>query len=1191
MLESPHSLERMASSVAAAAAAVPVSNSTMSDPASSFSTKPKKSRKRWLCDVCKVKNFYDYDECVKHELYCKGPENATTVDPTAAVDPPRDAATASSSDDKDKETLSVETEEKGSPVKRSRTESNDAEQVVEAKKSNKSSAKGSSSSMLHPFFQAGKGSAKGPTKKKAKSANTQNSSDTSNQSNNVKRSKKTNNSSNNSPDENTLNAFFQGPEQFKALQQAQRVAEFQAKRRRQAELERERRLKRQKQQQQQQSSTQATTPEPRRASLGYAAFPVPTHVVPETTDEANSSYGSLVVSPNAWWNEGQAQRCREALTRHFPWCTRPLALGDEESLDQVPFVWNAKSTTSHCEATLETPCDWLLQALSALFVPSATKPSQESIQPDYHELSPAGRALAQFIEKWKEIREESHRRMMERNRKLAGRRLKKTAAKPSSRKSKKYEDDEEDWFMDGSDSDEEDEAMTSLFLLTGPVGVGKTSLVYQVAEQAQCGVLEVNTSEVRGSAALRKRIQDATQTHSAKWNKKAGGIASAFAKQEANNAASQQDESESAALMIILLDEVDLLYPENGDNGFWNALSDVSKKSKAPIILTANQFPTELLSSAFRFEHESVEPSIDQCAIHLLSLANQQGLQVRPDRAEFAKQDAARIAYLAQGDCRKISFAIQALKAATNAAASPANPRIQLLSSIPAEPCRDSTPDCISQISRLQPLCVPADEMSLITLTGEGFLAFADPSSCLGSRGGYPVKVFVGRLECSHARILDDSTILAVCPPILGKGQGAVWVDSSDLDMRYARVSICSSRSLGIGSTTDGAVQHTELHDGTPFSTLRPSTLLEYKLYPAVSDENDEEDSDEECEFEDSAAKKASPNACQSAVTVDRKAALQLLKEGMDAWLSQKHDIPQVDEDDDFEDDEGLAQIERLCRAVAYESDAAFLEDCGLEGLPMLAGGCIPYETNEKSNVLQFQRAQKKESDSWLCGGNSFVVTPSPREGRLLRRMRRELRGTSLLFAEVEDEEEETASPKMKEEPDDDALLPRPVPNSLLELPGYMRTVAKSPVAPIRSDISFSRRRNDKLKRQIDLLESYTFAFHRADVKSFFCGLNRQVDVLLDPGDSFDSRLVLDYLPLLRRMAIMERATDCFFKEQQDVQIASSLSNRSRSTRSSSKKGREHYFETAFEYLRTLDDSEQVNQVGNSFCQGFLSYY
>ena len=1112
-------------------------------PTTKSNTMKKRVLQRWRCDKCGDASFFTLEDCEVHESTCPG-KRLSSQD---VKKPENDVkqATIAAKEASEATTSVPATAVSQRPVRK----------------------KSKPAPFPHPFFT----NTAEPAKKKVKSKK-ESSISTSKTSTKLSTTKAASKKTKPNTDENCLNAFFQGasPQELKALQAQQKVAEFQAKRRRQKELERERRLKRQK-------TPSATKTEAPVALLPpanpiHTQFPVPSHVI--------SKDNALVLEPlnadssTTWWNESQAVNAHTAWQRYYPW---EVLMPVNNDGAEPAFTWN---TSNAANEPLHTPCDVLLQALACMFVPSSSDTESTTIPVAMDAtLSSAGLEVAAFFQEWKDIRKESERRLTERHRKLSGKKAQTQPEKSHSRKSAA----DEDWFLSGSDESEaEGERMASLLLLTGDHGVGKTSLVYQVAEQAGCAVLEVNTSEVRGSAALRKRIQEATQTHSAKWNKKTSIFPGLIPPNE------EEPKEQSAVMTIILLDEVDLLYPANGDNGFWSALSDVSKKAKAPIVLTANRFPDELRSPVYRFQHVHVETSIEKCALFLKQKATCVGLVVRPERQVTLASDAQRIARLANGDYRRISLAIDLLKATSNSKqpVPTLDSRLRLLTPTADPPQKVfSVPIKSPRITQVYPYCVPADQMSLIRIFGIDLLSFAEPPF-LGPRAGYPVKVRIGFRDCPHARILDDNTIMAVCPPLVEQGQSKTL----SLEMKYAPVTVTSATATGVLWTSVGMIDRITTFDGSPWTAVRPTPWVEYRQLDASPNPNGNESSQEE-EFElNDVRAPVKPAIRQTFPAVDPKAALQILAEGIQAWLSQRHLIPEIDEIDREEDEESLAIMERVYRSAALESDATFFEDCGLEGMPFLAGGSVAYEKNEESSLLQCQRSRENEMDRWIIGSNSFVTKPTPRETRLLKRVSNELRGIPHVFESAEEDDDSGDAPIFKEDPDDDALLPFSAPNALNTLSGYLRRFSDRRITPCSVDLAFASMQRDIWERKINLLETYVFAFHRADKKIFFAGLNRDLDPLLETDALVDPRLVLDYMPMIRRMAVMERA---FEKDHDHIQAQNMLQQEAdprRSTRSSARMGRTHYFETAFEYLTSLHDSEHSHRVGKAFCEGFLCY-
>ena len=226
----------------------------------------KKARtQKWRCDVCKMRTFLDIKECEAHEAICeavaaappetKGTANAGAVEPPTLPPVASDKPPPPPAKREQAEWLSAR---KASTERQRTTRNKNADEVVDVKKAGKKKR----ASSVHPFFQGDKTAAAPQTatskkKPQKKAPSSKECTDLSMETNNTAKASQDEAVKVGAPrrktktDENSLNAFFQGAnaEEIKAMQAAQKVAEFQAKRRRRQELERERRQKRQKQQQ------------------------------------------------------------------------------------------------------------------------------------------------------------------------------------------------------------------------------------------------------------------------------------------------------------------------------------------------------------------------------------------------------------------------------------------------------------------------------------------------------------------------------------------------------------------------------------------------------------------------------------------------------------------------------------------------------------------------------------------------------------------------------------------------------------------------------------------------------------------------------------------------------------------------------------------------------------------------------
>lgn len=112
------------------------------------------------------------------------------------------------------------------------------------------------------------------------------------------------------------------------------------------------------------------------------------------------------------------------------------------------------------------------------------------------------------------------------------------------------------------------EPVSNAFMLSGPIGSGKTSAIYAVAAELGFSVLEINASVKRSGASLRTMVEEATQ--------------------------SRHVGRDASTLTILLFEEVDLSFAE--DAGFFQALVSLCESTKRPIVLTCQSIPVFLQS-------------------------------------------------------------------------------------------------------------------------------------------------------------------------------------------------------------------------------------------------------------------------------------------------------------------------------------------------------------------------------------------------------------------------------------------------------------------------------------------------------------------------------------------------------------------------------------------------------------------
>jgi hypothetical protein len=161
----------------------------------------------------------------------------------------------------------------------------------------------------------------------------------------------------------------------------------------------------------------------------------------------------------------------------------------------------------------------------------------------------ASKKLVDFVEEWKVRRHKAMQSMGQVKRKKNRRKKKK--------KGNGYDSD--DSFLD-------DGGLENVFLVSGPTGSGKTRLVHAVAEQCECVVIEINTAEQRSGQALKRAVQETTQSHSSlAMSKRKQGATGFFdndtgdlVDSESDSCSSDSDDEgkeDGHSLTIILIDE------------------------------------------------------------------------------------------------------------------------------------------------------------------------------------------------------------------------------------------------------------------------------------------------------------------------------------------------------------------------------------------------------------------------------------------------------------------------------------------------------------------------------------------------------------------------------------------------------------------------------------------------------------
>jgi ATPase family associated with various cellular activities (AAA) len=534
-------------------------------------------------------------------------------------------------------------------------------------------------------------------------------------------------------------------------------------------------------------------------------------------------------------------------------------------------------------------------------------------------------------------------------------------------------DDDSDYFDDIQDVD-----VNRLCLLSGPIGCGKSHLVHQVTKLLGCRkVVEIHTGMKRNAASIKRYIEEATKSHSTFDMIQNQNLVSTKSQTAVNgqtsNAVGQkvqrrkyvdsddetdgnqqqlptvvETEDRGSAVTVILFDEVDNLDPSI-DHGFWTALSDLCKQSKCPIILTANTIPKELESSPFRWTHIPIErPTSLECAQQLRDILSFEGLTVRencygsPDGiADTVVDPLQAIAELGNCDVRRILQELQLFKVATSMLPQPKD-EMCFLTRNECASCMELPPYNFPIVDSVRPHIISVKEYCQLSIAGSNFLNLVDPNS--SDDNGYRCEVYIGNQKCPQARILDDSTIIAVTVPIqlpyFVNPLPTTKVDNGGIRsdfLTHAPVTVCSLQKLGLLSTTRNSLRTVDLPDQTNIRVAVNPFLIEYRLDVVKGKTG----SDSENEFESSLSCRT---VRQPIEETDPYLVSKLLKEGVDAWLSSHSEGIKNEIIFDTLKDKTLAEelqlVDSMCTRATLASDAALWEDIGMNIVPILSGAC-----------------------------------------------------------------------------------------------------------------------------------------------------------------------------------------------------------------------------------------------------------
>ena len=232
------------------------------------------------------------------------------------------------------------------------------------------------------------------------------------------------------------------------------------------------------------------------------------------------------------------------------------------------------------------------------------------------------------------------------------------------------------------------------------------------------------------------------------------------------------------------------------------------------------------------------------------------------------------------------------------------------------------------------------------------------------------------------------------------------------------------------------------------------------------------------------------------------------------------------------------------------------------------------------------------KDDCFFYGtSDAFVSYPTTcRERKLVNLVQQTERGRpgTLTFSEREQEnsyeQEDWSPPELSEQ---DCFLPGNCAASLLALPSYLFSLSNALPAWTCLDAEQQVHYSNWAR----LFDEIFFFVTLSRDQLFARGIGREIDnVPIEAAERFDTRIVLDYVPILRRMAVHEAAADRYVKSLGGEATATS-SFPMRATRRRKPELRYHYFKYgafADYFDRRGKDLVDVNEVTYLLCSRAL---
>ncbi|EYU22957.1 hypothetical protein MIMGU_mgv1a020951mg [Erythranthe guttata] len=179
------------------------------------------------------------------------------------------------------------------------------------------------------------------------------------------------------------------------------------------------------------------------------------------------------------------------------------------------------------------------------------------------------------------------------------------------------QDVDHDYQHSDSDTNNGEESLKNVLLVTGPVGSGKSASIYACARDQGFQIIEINSSDWRNGALVKQKFGEAVESH---WQREVIDLTHFPDKEDSQDTGScpiisvagynRTGNCQDGIKTLILFEDVDATLYE--DHGFITTIQQLAQIAKRPMILTSNSDNPVLPKNLDRFQLCFSVPSVEE---------------------------------------------------------------------------------------------------------------------------------------------------------------------------------------------------------------------------------------------------------------------------------------------------------------------------------------------------------------------------------------------------------------------------------------------------------------------------------------------------------------------------------------------------------------------------------------------------